>query len=234
MWPFKTRPQEEDFSWETWDVEDDPSIDPTFPSTAEPWEGYWEEDEQGEEPGVTVRALLITVVLILYAAYLGLGVFTTDYQDGRGYVVPVSLRAERTYIEQLTPFYEVTTRAVEAVGHLEANTTNSIDLQYQLQQLEETIRQLQLEEKGRTKIPAVYGAYQNYLLQLADAEVAYIQAKIAYHQDKNATRIPAMQESKAQLQYTIEQARSQMEEIKERLVRNMESKERRGSDNGPL
>ncbi|MBL4952135.1 hypothetical protein JK635_07910 [Neobacillus sp. YIM B02564] len=157
----------------------------------------------------------------MYAGFLVLGIFTTDYKDGKAYVVNADVRQERAYIDRLTPFYNVVINTPDAVESLENNTSNSIDLIYKLTKLKDAISSMQKEIKT-TKAPEVYTAYQQYLIELSDEETALLQSVIAYHQDPNQDRMPEIQEQLDNVHDGIQNVKNQMNDIQKRLIRNQQ------------
>ncbi|MFE8700971.1 hypothetical protein ACFYKX_10115 [Cytobacillus sp. FJAT-54145] len=214
---FKTRSKEEYEDYENWD-------------TWNTQQAYsWEEIEEGfqVEPTspFTLRALILMSAALLYGFVLLLGIFTTDFHNGRGYIVSSELRQERAYIESLNSYYEVLLRTPDAIVHLEGSVENKIEVQYQLTQLSDTIRTMTQKEKGRKDVPDAYRAYQGYLVQLADLEMAYLTELTAYYQDQNQERIPRLQELQVGIVQTIQNAQVQMDDIRERLKRNQQKQE---------
>lgn len=223
MWPFKSRSKDE---WEEWEIEtyqeERHEGNDWDNSNQDGYNPYWQEEiiqtEKGE--GFSFRSIIITLGVFLYIIFLTIGGLTTDYHNGRGYVVSETIRVERAYVENVSPFYEVLQRSPERIYQLESSIENPIDLQYQLTQLSQQILALKEQEKKRQGVPAPYQAFHQYLYTLADKEITYIQDLVAYYQDKRQERIPALQGQFNDILYVKEQAKEQMEAINERINSN--------------
>lgn len=183
---------------------------------------YQEEDEEESRPRIGLSILIF--VLLLYIAFVSVGTLTTDYANGRGYIVSKELREERAYIKEITPYYEVLIKTPELIEELEKSTSNTIDLQFKLGQLRQTLYNL-LENTKKEKPPLLYQPYLNFLNTLTDKELSFLQEKIVYHQDKKEDRIPEMKAQKQEILYLIDQAKAQMDSIQERLHSNLPLRE---------
>jgi len=218
MWPFKTKTKEEEYE-EGYEWEQSGESEEYWEAESGGGWYYYEEEEEESPRGISVKAFVLALAGVLYLSFLAIGIFSTDFAGGRGYIVPAELRKERAYVAELRPYYEVLVRVPEAAETLEKSEKNPIDLQYKLQQLQKAVSNFKLASQRMTP-PAPYAAYQEYLVSLANKEFAWLSDKIAYHQDGKEERLRAIGETKQDILYQIEQAKRQMAAIEERLVSN--------------
>lgn len=184
------------------------------------------DDETLQEIENKAKRKSLSVVIIFsfvafWAIVLVLGAFTTDFENGKAYVVDIELREEREYLEYVMPYYETLMAVPAEVEKYKAESESLTVFQNSMIELNTIIVNFENNEQGIEEVPTSMQQFHQQILDTSMLARNYINAEVEYKQNENTSTYKNVVKASNEYLASLEILEEQMIDLQEYVERNI-------------
>lgn len=185
---------------------------------------YDDETLQEIEEKAKRKSLAVVIIfsfVAFWAIVLTLGAFTTDFENGKAYVVDIELREEREYLEYVMPYYETLMAVPAEVEKYKAESESLTVFQNSMIELNTIIVNFENNEQGIEEVPTSMQQFHQQILDTSMLARNYINAEVEYKQNENTSTYKNVAKTLNEYLASLEILEEQMIDLQEYVERNI-------------